>query len=359
MNDFNADDIVTVKEVEDLDAEVDKFVTQRIPIFKKVQVQIALFNHNGKSTFIMVSNHMCFDGGDFKYFVTQLCANYTKLTLGDKNLTIKHGSRSYDMIYSGLSDDDKKTAKGLYRNVSQVAGAHAFPLTQKRKGDVNRVVRRTISAEKFGAMHAAGKRFGFTINDVLLAVYFRSLYELSGLDKNESYTIQSMVDLRRHLKQGGAETGLTNHTGFMSCTINGVGEDMKDTLKKVSEAMADNKKDKFLGLYGLPLLNLAYTVFPHFISELAIKIGYKNPLVGMSNIGQIKPQEYKMGNVNLYDGWYTGAIKGKPYMQLAFTTFNGAVTFSVAVCGNSDDDKIIVRFLDLIERNIDEAASMV
>lgn len=352
VQDYDIDEVLTVKDVDDLQSEVDKFVTQRIPIKKNVQIQIGVLNKDGKSTFIMVSNHMCFDGGDFKYFVTNLCANYTKLTLGDENMTIKHGSRAYDMIYSSLSDEDKKVAKSLYRNISDVKDKHRFPLTEKREGDVNRVVRRTVPAEQFSAMHAAGKKLGFTINDVMLAVYFRSLFELCGFKEDESLTVQSMVDLRRHLKEGGMETGLTNHTGFMTCTVKGVGENVGETLKKVQEAMKNNKTDKYLGLYSLPLLSLAYAVFPHCISEQAIKLGYKNPLIGMSNIGKILPEQYKMGTLTLYDGWYTGAIKGKPYMQLAFTTFGQSVTFSIAICGNSDDDKIINKFFDIFEKNI-------
>lgn len=352
--DFDVWDVLTAKDVDDLDGAVEKFVTQRIPIEKNVQVQIALFYHGDKTAFVMVSNHMCFDGGDFKYFVTTLCANYTKLTLGGQNLQIKHGSRDYAMVYSSMSDEDEKTARGLFKNVSAVKCKHLFPLTEKRDGDCNRVIRRKIDGEKFGALRMAGKRMGYTLNDVMLAVYFRSLYEIIGLTDGDSLTVQSMVDLRRHMKNGGAETGLTNHTGFMSCTVDGVGKDVEETLMKVALAMKDNKTDKFLGLYGIPLLNLAYTILPHFLSETAIKIGYTNPYIGMSNIGSIKPEQYRMGNFLPYDGWYTGAIKSKPYMQLALITFENAVTFSIAICGNEDDDKIINKFFDILEKNIDE-----
>lgn len=354
VENYDVWDVITAKEVDDLDAEVDEFVTQRIPIDKNVQVQIALFYHGDKTAFIMVSNHMCFDGGDFKYFVTTLCANYTKLTLGNQNLQIKHGSRDYSMIYSSMNEEDEKVARGLYKNVSAVKCKHLFPLTEPRKEDVNRVVRRKLDGEKFGALRLAGKRMGYTLNDVMLAVYFRALFEIIGLGENDDLTVQSMVDLRRHLKEGGAETGLTNHTGFMSCTLHGVGGNVEETLERVAEAMKGNKSDKFLGLYGIPLLNLAYTILPHFMSEAAIKIGYTNPYIGMSNIGSIIPEQYRMGDALPYDGWYTGAIKSKPYMQLALITFENAVTFSIAICGNADDDIVINKFFDMLERNIDE-----
>lgn len=347
---YSIDDALIVRESFDLERDVDEFITQRIPIKSNVQLKIALFNRNGKTTFCMVLNHMCFDGGDLKYFVTRLCANYTKLASGDQNMYIKGGSRAYDRIYSTMSEEDKRVAKGLYKNISTVKDKHYFPLTPASAEDKNRVIKYIMPAEKFNAMRKAGKGIGFTVNDILLAVYVRALFEFCKFDPSNTLTIPCMVDLRRHLKEAGAETGLTNHTGFMPCTVHGVGKDIGETLDKVKEAMRANKEDKFLGLYSLPLLHLAYAVFPHAISEWAIKLGYNNPLIGMSNIGSIVPEDYSMGGIKPYDGFYTGAIKGKPFMQLALTTFNGAVTFSIAICGNDRDEKIVRDFFKAFDR---------
>ena len=188
----------------------------------------------------------------------------------------------------------------------------------------------------------------------MLAVYIRSLYDIGVFREGETLTVPCMVDLRRHMKEGGAETGLTNHTGFMTVAVNGVGRDMRETLDIVAKAMEANKRDRFLGLYALPLLHLAYTVFPHFVSEFAIKLGYDNPLIGMSNIGSIKPADYALGGTLPYDGFYTGAVKGKPYMQLALTTFEGEVTFTIAITGNEEDEKIVNNFFDMLESNVDK-----
>lgn len=351
--DYTVEDFFTVEDTDDIERSVMKFVARRIPIESNVQLRVGLFAKGGKSALVVVVNHMCFDGGDLKYFVTKICENYTKLVSGDNKLTIKHGSRAYDTVYSSMSEEDRKKAKSLYRNISDVKTKRYFPLTERREGDVNRIVKRKISAEKFNAARAAGKKLGFTVNDIMLAVYFRSLYDIGVCAPDESITVPCMVDLRRHMAQGGAETGLTNHTGFMTVTLDGRGAEMKDTLAKVAAAMEVNKKDRFLGLYSLPLLHLAYSVFPHCISEQAIKLGYDNPLIGMSNIGSIKPADYRMDAALPEDGFYTGAVKGKPFMQLALTTFEGEVTFTIAVTGNEEDEKIINGFFDILEKNMD------
>lgn len=353
---YEIDDVFSAADTDDLEGSVMRFAEQRIPIRSNAQIRVGLFRCGTKRALAFVVNHMCFDGGDLKYFVTQLALNYSRLLAGNGKMTIKTGTRAYDAVYSGLAEEDKKTAKSLYRNISDVKTKHVFPLTESRKEDVNRIIKRKVSAEKFNAARTAGKKLGFTVNDVMLAVYLRSLYEFGVFKDGETITVPCMVDLRRHMKQGGAETGLTNHTGFMNVTVGGVGQNMRETLDIVAAAMEKNKNDRFLGLYSLPLLHLAYTILPHCVSESAIKLGYNNPLIGMSNIGSIKPSDYALGDVLPYDGFYTGAVKGKPYMQLALTTFGGEVTFTIAITGNEDDEKVVGRFFDIVEKNIAEVA---
>lgn len=78
----------------------------------------------------------------------------------------------------------------------------------------------------------------------------------------------------------------------------------------------------------------------------------------MSNIGSINPADYALGELKPCDGFYTGAVKGKPYMQLALTTFEGEVTFSIAITGNEEDEKIVEEFFGLIDKNMLEVAKM-
>ena len=307
---WRVEDAFSVTETDDLERSVMAFVEQRIPIKSNMQIRIGLFRSGEKSALAFVVNHMCFDGGDLKYFVTQLAKNYTKLQRGETDLTIKEGTRAYDAVYSGLSEEDKKHAKSLYRNISEVKSKHTFPLTPRSAEDVNRIIKRKLSREKFAQARAAGKKFGFTVNDLVLAVYIRSLFDIGVFKEGETLTVPCMVDA--------------------------------------------NKQDRFLGLYSLPLLHLAYTVLPHCVSEIAIRLGYDNPLIGMSNIGSIKPAEYALGDAAPYDGFYTGAVKGKPYMQLALTTFEGEVTFSIAITGNERDEKIVNDFFDVLLKNVDE-----
>jgi NRPS condensation-like uncharacterized protein len=352
--DYTINDILTVKEVseEKLEDAINEFIYQSIPVENNVQYKVALFNKDGKAVLAAIVNHMCMDGGDFKVFMKTLAENYNKLFSGDKNLHIKSGSRSYDEIYSKLTEEEKKVAKGLYKNISQVKDEHFFPLTPAKDSDTTRIVRRKVPADIFTKFKKIGKALDVTVNDLMLAFYMRALYDISGMKDDETLTIPCMVDLRRYLQGGQADTGFTNHTGFMQCKVTNKGATINDTLLEVVRSLRESKKDPYMGLYSLPLLKLAYAIFPYVISEQAIKIGYLNPLIGMSNIGLLDAKALKMGESNITDGFMTGAVKYKPYMQVALSTLNNEITMTVQIRGNDEDDKVINKLFDLMLQNM-------
>ena len=191
---------------------------------------------------------------------------------------------------------------------------------------------------------------------MLLTAYFYSLYEIADFKESESVSISCAIDLRRHLKDVSDE-GLTNHTAWMQCRVPERGADIFQTLKYVIRSSNQFKNDKFMGLYGLPLLKLGYSIMPHAVSEEIIKIGYSNPLVAMSNIGILKADKLALGGHEPVDGFMTGAVKYKPFVLLSATTLNGETTLSMCVRGNDEDQRIVEHFFDLMDKNLDELAA--
>lgn len=348
---YSIDDILTVKESTDIETDVHSFLTQTIPYDNNVQYKVAIFTHNKQTHFCMIVNHMCFDGGDFKYFLSALANNYNNLKKGINKIELKTGSRSYDAVYTGLSKEDKKSAEKLYKNISAVEDKHQFPLTASLDSDKNMICKRKISKDIFETARNIAKKYEATANDLLLAVYMHSLYEIASFDEKDTITIPCMVDLRRHIADKGISTGLTNHTGFMQCSVDGKGANINETLAKVMKSVNKSKRDKFIGLYSLPLLKLAYGIFPYKLSEFAIMKGYLNPLIGMSNIGVLNPELLSLDGAPLVDGFITGAVKYKPYMQVAVTTLNGDATLTIAIRGRNEDAKIVNTFFDIMEKN--------
>ena len=353
---YHIDDVLTVSRPADPEAAAEAFLTQYIPPESDLQMKAAIFYADGGSILCIVENHMCMDGGAFKEFMTSLCRAYSAYERdGESPVGLRSGHRAYTAVYEDYSYAEQRMAKNLYKNVC-ARDDHRFPFTRDSILDRSFIARRTIPAERFDAIKAAGKKRGATVNDVLLAAYFHSLYELASYGENESVTVSCAVDLRRHIKDTTGE-GLTNHTAFMQCAIPRRGRDVFETLSFVVESSRRYKNDKFMGLYGLPLLNLGYSILPNAVSEEVIKIGYANPLLAMSNIGVLDEKALALSGHEPTGGFMTGAVKYKPYMLLSATTLRKAITLSMCVRGNEEDKKIVERFFDLCERNLEALTS--
>lgn len=348
---YDIDDVFSVAYPENVQDAVDEFLTQYIAPNADIQMKIALFIKDGKSTLCMVENHMCMDGGDLKYFLQAFCENYSKyVTDGISPVEFRTGSRSYDDVYSGFSKTEAGVAQRLFKNIN-AKDNHKFPLTPNNIRDKSFIARKKFSEDTLARLKFKGKELGATINELLLASYFYSVYELAGYPKTDKVMISNAIDLRRHMNNV-EDKGFTNHTSWMQCAIPERGRDIFETIQYVVRSSNKFKKDKFMGLYGLPLLNFGYNILPHAASEEIIKIGYSNPLMAMSNIGVLKGADFALAGHEPTDAFMSGAVKYKPFVLLTATTYRNVITLSMCVRGNEEDKKIVNDFFSLMEKNI-------
>lgn len=351
VNEYTIDDVLTAAPSTDLQKDADAFLTQYIEPDAPVQIHVGVFYNDTASVLCIVENHMCMDGGDLKYFVRALCQAYSDyVNNGTSPLNLREGSRSHDEIYRDFSRREKKMAQNLYKNVC-AKDDHRFPLTENNLHDKSFIALRKIDAQRFSALRKAGKALGATVNDLLVAAYFFSLYELGNYALSDSVTISCAIDLRRHINDTDG-MGITNHTAFMQCNIPERGADIFETLEYTKKSVEKFKNDKFMGLYGLPLLKFGYSILPQTAAEGVIKLGYSNPLLAMSNIGVLDSEGYSLCGHSPTDGFMTGAVKYKPYALVSATSLNGVLTLSMCVRGNDEDKRIVERFFDLMERNL-------
>ena len=348
---YDIDEVFTVSYPEDLQAAADDFLVGYIPPESHIQMKVALFIKDGKSKLCLIENHMCMDGGDLKYFLESFCDNYNQyVNEGISPIKYRTGSRSYDDVYSGFSKTEAGVAQRLFKNIN-ARDDHKFPLTADNIRDTSFIARKKFSEETLMKLKAKGKELGATINELLLASYFYSIYELAPYPTSDKMMISNAIDLRRHM-DSVADKGFTNHTSWMQCAVPERGRDIFETIKYVVLSSNKFKNDKFMGLYGLPLLNFGYNILPHAASEEIIKIGYSNPLMAMSNIGVLKGEHFNLDGKEPADVFVSGAVKYKPFVLLTVTTYKNVITLSMCVRGNDEDKKTVEKFFGLMEKNI-------
>ncbi len=359
--DYSAEDIIVFKQSDDPQKDAFEFLTQEISVKEKVQIKAALIRGaDGSDTLVQVLNHMCMDGPDTKEFLMLVQKAYAQIMAGQEpDVEVKNGDRSHYQCYSLYNEEEKKKALGLYKNVSMVKHQIKFPYTKKdKKKDRSRILRRVIDTEKFARLKDMSKRAGVTLNDVLLVAYMRSLYRACNIPDEQNVSVPCMVDLRRHIK-GGKSFGFSNHIGFMICTAHGNSDDYAKMFADIKKQSDEAKDDPYFGLYSLPLLNLAYTVFPQCLAEIAIGLGYTNPYTGMSNLGLLRETDFVFNGQTPSDLFITGAVKSIPYLQLAISTYRSQMTLTIAVKCKDEDEKALTVLIDDVVGELDKMLEQV
>lgn len=351
VSDYNINDSLTFSETDDIEASCYDFLVKGVDIKDSTQMKIAVFSKNGRSAVCFRWNHMLIDGGGFKQFARDLFASYNEI-VKNKSCSVPFltGSRAYTEVYNDFDKAMKKKAK------AQILGNSAhekktLPFTKKSGEEKNLLIFKKIKAETFLSATKKGKELRATANDVLVAAYIRSAYNLIGCDKSEKISVSCAVDLRRHMKNPD-RIGYTNHTTFMPCTIDGIGEGMEDTVKAVARSNCENKKDAFLGLHGLPLLNFAYSSMINLQAEPTVKLFYANANLALSNVGKVDKKLFSIDGHEPTDAFVAGGAKVKPCAAVNALTLDGRLTLSMTIQGTDEDKKMVERFFDGMEQEL-------
>ncbi|MBE6783740.1 MAG: hypothetical protein E7536_06980 [Ruminococcaceae bacterium] len=349
--DYHIDDVLIVKETSDLQLSADEFLLQDIPVKSNVQIKIGLFICNGKSRLCFAFNHMCMDGGGLKSFLADMVSSYDSY-IKDGNISVFHSgkTRAYDCVYNDMNEEDRKAAKKLFSNVS-AKDNHSLPFSATEKSDKKILVRKKIVADIFEPARLKAKEYGATANDLIAAAYIRAVYDIIGCPETERMGISSAIDLRRYIKNP-ENIGYTNHTTFTPCVVESKGKTMADTLKAVAASTAEVKKDKFMGLYGIPLLKLGFSTMVYAQAEFITSLFYNVANLSISNVGAIKPQILSLGNNVPSCVWVAGAAKEKPCAAVNVLSYNGDLMISTCVRCNENDRIMLEKFFDKIEENL-------
>lgn len=349
--DYNINEFVFAKEVEDLERAKKEFFSRQIPLKSNIQFNIGLFYHQGRTYILFIWNHMCMDGGGFKAFWSDFCKGYSDYALkGISPLCFSVGSRKHTEVYKDMSPEFRKKARLKLANVSP-RDKHRFPFENDNIEKDVVIVSRKIEKEYFDRAVAYTKAQGGTVNDLLVASYIDALKKVAGFNNEEGISVSCATDLRRHIKDLST-IGYTNHVSFSHCAINRMGNDLKETLSIVSEKTKELKADEFMGLHGIPLLSFAYKTMVYAQAEPIVKLFYRNPTLSVSNVGKIDTVAFSLAKNKPFSAFVAGAAKNKPCAVMTALSINGDLSVSMCLRGNEKDKEVLEKFFTEYEKNI-------
>ncbi len=350
--DYNINDMVFSERVDDLEKAKNDFFKREIPLSHNVQMNIGVFYHENKTHICFIWNHMCFDGGGYKSFWTDFCKNYTNYVLnGTSPIDFSSGSRKYTEVYKDFDKSKKRRSKTQFANISPRV-KHAMPFKNNEKTDNIILVSEEIDSDRFSSAVKYAKSVGATVNDILLASYIDALGKISGIAENESISVSCATDLRRYIKDPSS-LGYTNHVSFIHCSLDEKGCNVKETLKKVSSKTKELKQDEFMGLHGLPLLNIAYKTMIYLQAEAVVKLFYKNPTLSVSNVGAIDTKAFSLAHNPPFSALVAGAAKNKPCAVMTALSINGVLKVSMCLHGTDEDEALLKEFFGEFKKSVE------
>ncbi len=351
VSDYHIDDMVKVSYPDDIDKAREDFFKNSIPLKNNVQMHIGVFIHQGKTYICFYWNHMCFDGGGYKAFWTDICKNYTAYV--EENIppiNFSSGSRKYTEVYKDMSPEKRMKAKKQLANVSPKIKRN-LPFTDEKTENVI-ISSREICAENFAKALSYAKSVGATATDIVLAAYITALGKVSGLSESDNISVACAIDLRRHMKDLSS-IGYTNHVSFIHCALEKKGKAFKETLNLVSTKTKELKQDEFIGLHGLPLLNFAYKSMSYIQAETAVKLFYNNPVLSVSNVGAIDTEAFSLAHNKPFSAFVAGSAKNKPCAVMTCLSINGAFKASICLRGTEKDKEVLELFFTEFKNTID------
>lgn len=94
---YNLEEFFQLVETADPEDYLNNFIATPIIATDKLQLKVRVIRSEGKDILAMLSNHMCFDGGDLFYFTQKIVENYNEYKkTGVLNIDIKQGTRAAD-----------------------------------------------------------------------------------------------------------------------------------------------------------------------------------------------------------------------------------------------------------------------
>ena len=207
------------------------------------------------------------------------------------------------------------------------------------------------------AARKKAKEIGASANDLLLAACYQAYAAFPEVDASAPVGISSMMDLRRHCKDGDSE-GLANMSGSLGTALeNGVPENFAETLAQIAQQTKAVKEDPLAGMSGLPILHTIARGIPVWVQLSLLSKAYGAMPVGLTNLGNLNCQTLALGELIPNGGIFGGPLKKKPGMQISIISFDGECVMAVYGQYTAEDAAHLEATLDAMYQQIADYAA--
>ena len=346
---------VTLVETDDVDRSVHGFVDLSVDSYRDPQIQALLIRSPSHDTLCLKVNHACCDGGGFKHYLPILASLYTKVSQDP----------SYRPVVTSLSRRDHaqvlerftlQQVKDSWEHSGETSPStiRPFPFSSF---DSQRpaFVKACIAPEQSLRVIRYARSKGVTVNDILLAAFYRALFKETGIADSMTASIDISIDMRRYAAKAEA---LCNLTGFMTPTIEQkIGDSFEKTLNDLSQMIKGFKKHMpgvNLLLLGDVLMSMGFEVYRWWmLRRWEVSQEIKKAKTVFSNIGVIGEEGLRFGPQEAAAAYMIGPAMKAPGSLITITTYKNTITLAIAFYEPAISRTLVERFLDDMVQDID------
>lgn len=321
-------------------AEFDNFRNRPIDSRRGPQVQACMLRaSDGDHLLLKVAHQVC-DAGGLNALAAHLSHIYMQLinNPGYRPRPNIHGARACSQIMRHLPWYIYPVLLFLFLRTTlstQIPKkTHALQVPVGPREPFTFVVRH-LAPVQVGRLRAYGRQHHATINDLMIAAFYRALLKKETWDGLAALRIQTTVDLRRHYLPSGKAEGICNLSTYEHINLGREpGSDFAATLRRVS-ALTRRSKSGWIGLSELctvPLAGLApYRLLVQACRKLLHdRVSSQNYPSGLTNLGQIPPAGVFFDGQPAC-GWILPPVVYPPVLYIGFSGYAGTLTLSAGV----------------------------
>ncbi|NCB74606.1 MAG: hypothetical protein EOM51_07680 [Clostridia bacterium] len=344
-------DIKGLFTVTDKQDEFQRFSVSKTEEATGPQIRFCLLQSKNSALSIVI-NHMVCDAAGFKQCVYLFSEIYSRLQKNPNYVPdfVIDGDRGFKGVFFKLSFFDR--VKLFFRGSKDNNQKSAWEFPMSKAGDPSPfIVSHEISPEVFGNIRACCRLNDVTVNDILLAGYFRALTEILNL-RGRQFAVPIMIDMRRYLNDKSflALTNLSSTT-IVKITVD-EDESFGATLGKVSAVMREKKAGN-MGLNTFLKLDAGFEI-PFLNVYGILRKSLRNPKISMTNIGVLDSSKLLFENSEVKNAAMFASIKYRPHFQMSATSFNDKITLGVGLYGTPEDRANIENFFDFMDSELEK-----
>lgn len=356
----NIDDIqfCSFESTNNIERAVQNFYESPFSMDNDPMVKVHLISSNTHDILCLKINHTCCDGAGVKEYIDLLSDIYSVLEKGgtyDPKPSVRT-RKDQDRLFNALGIKDPEAAwNSTLGEIPKMLWA--FPWTQG-KADVSTVATCNLPQGVVDVMSKYGKAHGASVNDILLAAFYRALFEISQPEFGIPMHISMTVDLRRYLPEQRTEA-IRNFSGGVISSIERVpNEPFEGTLSRIAAVTNKIKNDNpglqsAIGLERVERANFFETLA--YYRNAGGKLTYTDEFAAvLSNLGYLNKELFKFGNVFATDAYIVPPAISAPGLLLCVGTYNDKMTFAVSYYKSQASRESIDMLLNLIKNQIIE-----